>query len=169
MSREIKFRYRLTRYDNIRYVNDKVEVKDQSKIITKIITLKRMEEALNGNDTPDIFIEKRWGDDINHYYILSRDMYTGRKDEDGKEIYNRDILEWELNEIINDEEEVIRPKGKTERAEVYWNDTEGKWDYRVPDPKNKYNKFCSPEMYVGHPSNTKIIGNIHDNPELLEE
>lgn len=70
------------------------------------------------------------------------EQYTGLKDENGKEIYEGDILESTWN---------------GDRAVVVWNDVEGEWEH--------YADFNTHSKYSG----SVIIGNIHENPELLEE
>jgi len=72
--REIKFRYRLQSYTT-------------GEIITKIVSLEDLEEEDN-----DIFVEERWGNETNGYKILSRDQFIDRKDKNGIEIYERDVL-----------------------------------------------------------------------------
>jgi len=103
-----------------------------------------------------------WWDICNYYNLLSmldpvaRDyerfevtQYTGLKDRTGTEIYEGDILE-----IYDRTGE--KPISK---AEVYWND--GYWDAKAL----KDNNFWS--CYSAFAKN-KVIGNIYENPELLE-
>jgi uncharacterized phage protein (TIGR01671 family) len=75
-------------------------------------------------------------------YIVMQD--TGLKDKNGKEIYEGDILEW-------------RDKYSITRMEVIFRNGEfvffSKWSI------NK--KFCDEVL--------EIIGNIYENPELLEK
>ena len=76
-------------------------------------------------------------------------QYTGFKDKTGKEIFEGDVLE------------VYDRYGKDMlyTAVVYWND--GYWDAKQIGRNNF--KCC----YAGF-SKCEIIGNIYDNPELLE-
>lgn len=70
------------------------------------------------------------------------EQYTGLKDENGKEIYEGDILESTWN---------------GDKAVVVWNNVEGEWEH--------YADFNTHSKYSG----SVVIGNIHENSELLEE
>lgn len=67
---------------------------------------------------------------------------TGLKDESGKDIYEGDILESTWN---------------GDKAVVVWNNVEGEWEHYADF--NAHGKYGS----------SVVIGNIHENPELLEE
>lgn len=90
--------------------------------------------------------------------LLQRDwiimQYTGLKDKNGKEIFAGDIV-W-------DEEWGYDPKtGKKDVGQFCW-DEDGRW-VLVGGKKSEY----ALGGYVYHPF--KVIGNIHENPELLSD
>ena len=67
---------------------------------------------------------------------------TGLKDKNGEKIYGGDILESTWN---------------GDKAVVVWNNVEGEWEH--------YADFNAYSKYGG----SVVIGNIHENPELLGE
>ncbi len=84
--------------------------------------------------------------DIENYDIISRDMFTGKQDKNGKDIYECDI--WERNGFIG----IVLFKYST-------------WIFEKA-PSSKFYQY--PSFY----SNAKygiLIGDIHKNPELLGE
>lgn len=70
------------------------------------------------------------------------EQYTGIKDKNGNEIYEGDVLESTWN---------------GDKAVVVWNNVEGEWEH--------YADFNTYSKYGG----SVVIGNIHENPELLGE
>jgi len=72
-------------------------------------------------------------------------QYTGLKDKNGKEIYEGDILRFELSEL-----------GYIEVGEVKWIGS-GFW----MEAPNK-------QFHLPFEDRREVIGNIYDNPELLE-
>ena len=81
-------------------------------------------------------------------------QYTGLKDKADRMIFEGDILRWEFED------------GEPEIAEVTWRDDgpEGVgWYIRSIRPFPGLDILCSGD------SEWEVIGNIYDNPELLEE
>jgi uncharacterized phage protein (TIGR01671 family) len=77
-------------------------------------------------------------------------QYTGLKDKNGKEIYEGDVLEY-------------RDGTDYAHFKIYWNEKDARfYDTRIEDGDSQtgydgFNFF----------TDCKIIGNIHENPELL--
>ena len=94
--------------------------------------------------------------DFEGYYIEEKvipetvGQYTGLTDKNGKKIFEGDILKHRVQGDI-----------LVERGVVEWEEQHGRWVYRLNSMK--------PTFYLHNPDAFEVIGNIHDNPELLKE
>lgn len=100
--------------------------------------------------------------------IITIGQYTGLKDKNSKEIYEGDIVEWvffyeklgadmgvkECDTIVKG---IIRWRQGGFILEVIENDFENAGYYSIS------------ALYTDTESDVEIIGNIHDNPELIKE
>lgn len=101
---------------------------------------------------------------MGHPYIKMWDFdqvilmqYTGLKDKNGTKIYDKDILYWEDLSDLSDgtlDSNVL----------VFWDDEHLRWSVKVIERKMRveglYDYTISEEI--------EIIGNVSENPELLE-
>ena len=96
---------------------------------------------------------------ISHEFSYSEDcifeQYTGLKDNNGKEIYEGDILRL-TREVARD---------KSTLYQVVWNEPMAEFDTKNLDEKRwdigYLNETAAKKDY-------EVIGNIHENPELLK-
>ena len=98
--------------------------------------------------------------DINGNYNLPAQVfdhamqYIGLKDKSGKEIYEGDIVRFVSNSI---ETVTANMPPEYEVAKVVWDESDSAFKYcSWQPPRYQYKK-------------TEIIGNIYENPELLEK
>lgn len=83
-------------------------------------------------------------------------QFTGEKDINGVDIYEGDIVDCDLAVLtpFNDPDEMQHI-----RCKVVWE----RFEFRFAEEKYKYLS-----QWNGDLDNFKVIGNIHDNPELME-
>jgi uncharacterized phage protein (TIGR01671 family) len=94
----------------------------------------------------------------------SKDQFTGKFDDDKKEICQDDILEY--HDILSDEYLINRSQAKKTIGQVSW------FEERCQYMPQEIKKNHKDGHYIAHWDNiinVKIIGNIHDNKELLEK
>lgn len=139
--REIKFRYRLESYAD-----------STVKPFFVYITLEELEEIAEFKGLLDKFTEHDWGEDYNTYHILSRDQFTGLKDKNGKEIYERDIVQYHY------EERITQTKIESKYIVVF---SHGSFEQEILEINKSDIWYDWNEL--------EIIGNTHENPELLKE
>ena len=78
------------------------------------------------------------------------EQYTGLKDKNGKEIYEGDIVKW-LNGL-----------GEYIEFRVEWQDNRARVCLR-----NEYSEYDYEELNDKKEPYLEVIGNIHENPELI--
>jgi len=87
-------------------------------------------------------------DDVKHRDLITS-QWTCLKDKNGKEIYEGDIVRFHYK------------TGVYKIGTVVWNDLFGSWDIDCSD-------FVSYKSLGQYKSVSEVIGNIYENPELLE-
>ena len=92
-------------------------------------------------------------------------QYTGLTDKNGKRIWENDILrysyDYDGSPFLKDGEEI-----KYRVGAVFWSEWRGSWAVC-----GRGNKKCTNNdvfKYNRNPNRAEVIGNIFDNPELLE-
>lgn len=76
-------------------------------------------------------------------------QYTGLKDKYGKRIFEGDILDhYAQSDII------------VNRGVVFWDEKNARWAHQL--------RSMNPCFYMYKSEAFEVIGNIHDNPELME-
>lgn len=114
------------------------------------------EKMLNWNDFLDTNMKNTFIAPESTGLILMQ--YTGLHDKNGKEIYEGDIV---LLDCYYYEEPAFDGEFK-----VIYDDINGMWI--LVDLENKDRGFAFREIRSYYKAEIEVIGNIYDNPELLE-
>lgn len=113
------------------------------------------------SDTAFVYFDIREHNDFAYYDFYSNcesndiEQYTGLKDKNGKEIYDGDIIQENLS-FDNDSVDGIF------KYKVYWNETMLCWSL-----EHIGNESIHDDLWECN-SSVEVIGNIHENPDLLE-
>ena len=84
------------------------------------------------------------------------EQYTGLLDSEGREIYEGDVVRYEPNKLVD------------RIGQIKWSDYYNGWSVRDKDcyPASDFGEYSLASPFLSF-NYVKIIGNIHENPELL--
>ncbi len=153
MDREIL--YRGKRVDNGEWVTgDRVVIHGEAFIYCACVI------ATNPSDGKDLF-------GVCGYKVdpTTRGEYTGLKDRNGKRIFEGDIVRFQFD---NDDDPWPHKRTEKHIGRVFWQDFRSSFAIAMGrnGSKNINNDLWK---YVQNGNRVEVIGNIHDNPELLKE
>lgn len=95
------------------------------------------------------------------YTLVSKCQCTGLKDKNGKFIYEGDILKY-TSKPTNTQKNNSEYKPYTENYSVVWEDFYTGYNLRSKEKVNCFNLGIMTK-------DCEVIGNIYENPELLEQ
>ena len=100
---------------------------------------------------------------------IPSEQFTGLRDKNGKEIYEGDVVCF-AGYMTADDSFDIDPNGfmydEDDMFPIVWNEKMALWEPKFDDDEHwKYKRDTRGLMVKG---SCEIIGNIHENPELLE-
>ena len=108
---------------------------------------------------------------LTNLQIWARDtqieQYTGLKDKNGKEIYEGDVVEAPIYGVWTTGNSDAIFGDKIWKLLVIWSDADCGFLFKVIGSKNQPNRVY--DILDQHLGAFEVIGNIHENSELLEE
>jgi uncharacterized phage protein (TIGR01671 family) len=106
---------------------------------------------------PTIYTEYDFFDDTwTDAEYITVEQYTGLKDKNGKEIYEGDIIQEEIDFNSKMTDGIFRYR-------VYWNEEGLCWALEHIGEESIHSELWQCNL------STEVIGNIHENPELIEK